>query len=509
METPYKVLTLNQLAEHSRILRGQGQRVVLCHGVFDLLHPGHLRHLQEAGRQGDVLMVTVTADRYVNKGPGRPIFPHLLRAESLASLACVDFVAINDHPSAVPVIHQIKPDVYIKGQDYKSVEQDITGKITLEKDAVESHGGRLYYTNEITFSSTSLINDHFDVFSPSTKAYLKQFQDNCKATALIARVQTLREKRVLVIGEAIIDEYCYATPMGLTGKSGNILAAKFESIEQFAGGSLAVANHLAEFVTHITLLTGLGRDERHETFIRSRLAANVTPQFFYFGDAPTLVKRRFVDDDMNKLFELYYYDDDPLSPATEAQIRQWIHAHAPGFDIVIVPDYGNGLISNGMVAAICQTAPFLAVNTQINSGNRGHHVITRYPRVDFASLNEPELRLATHSRRKGLEELTSLISSRIQARQFAVTLGISGALLLDNDQKKFLRSPALSTKVVDRIGAGDAFFAFASLGLGSGLSSEESLFLGSAAAALDVQFVCNRETVSLVPFFKFITTLLK
>ena len=177
--------------------------------------------------------------------------------------------------------------------------------------------------------------------------------------------------------------------------------------------------------------------------------------------------------------------------------------------MVIVPDYGNGLISRNIVHALCDHARFLAVNTQINGGNRGYHVINRYPRADFVSINEPELRLAAHNRFDPLEELTTQISAAVQAKQFAVTRGISGAMMLDNASNHFYEAPALSTKVVDRIGAGDSFLAFASLALAGGLSPELSLFLGSAAAALDVQIVCNRDPISPVALFKYITMLLK
>ncbi|MBF0401583.1 MAG: adenylyltransferase/cytidyltransferase family protein [Magnetococcales bacterium] len=504
-----KIVSLQELGKKSHAFRAQGQRVVLCHGVFDLLHPGHVRHLQKARQFGDILMVTLTADAFVNKGPGRPVFTAALRAESLAALACVHFVAINDAPTAVPVIHVVQPGIYVKGQDYKNVEQDISGNISTEQHAVESYGGQLCFTEEIMFSSSSIINDHFELFSPAAKNYLRHFKTTHEANPIIQAIHALRHNRVLVLGEAIIDEYCYVTPMGTVGKGVNVVAAKYDSLEQFAGGALAVANHLAGFVDHVTLLTGLGKKDQHEPFIRAKLAANIHPLFYYFEHAPTLVKRRFVDDSMSKLFELYYYEEESLSPTMEADVCHWLATHAADFDLVVVPDYGNGLISDKIVAALCQHARFLAVNTQINGGNRGYHVITRYPRADFVAINEPELRLAAHNRFEPLESLARKLSNEVNAKQFAVTQGPAGALLLDSLTDQFYRVPALSTRVIDRVGAGDTFLALASLALVGGLSPELSLFLGSVAAALDVQIVCNRDPVSPLSLFKYITTLLK
>ena len=150
-----------------------------------------------------------------------------------------------------------------------------------------------------------------------------------------------------------------------------------------------------------------------------------------------------------------------------------------------------------------------SVNTQINSGNRGYHVINHYPRADFISLNGPELRLAAHNRYDSLEGLAKKIAENLDAKYIAVTLGRQGAFLLDRKVNTTHTTPVLSTKVLDRVGAGDAFLSLSSLCLGTGMPPEIGLFVGSAAAALDVQIVCNREPISPVNLYKYITTLLK
>src|ERR1700680_3348397 len=112
-----KIRALNEVAAIAEQYRAAGKRVVQAHGTFDLLHLGHVRHLEAARRLGDLLVVTVTADRFVNKGPGRPVFNAELRAEMLATLEYVDWVAVNDAADAVSAIERIRPSIYIKGQD--------------------------------------------------------------------------------------------------------------------------------------------------------------------------------------------------------------------------------------------------------------------------------------------------------------------------------------------------------------------------------------------------------
>jgi rfaE bifunctional protein nucleotidyltransferase chain/domain len=503
-----KVLSLDALEKTAAALRLDGKRLVMCHGTFDLVHAGHIRHLQRARREGDVLMVTLTGDAHVNKGPGRPVFREDLRAETLAALACVDFVAINHEPAAVNAIARLRPHVYVKGSEYRSAAEDVTGNISREQQAAEACGGKIFYTEEITFSSSSLLNEHFGVFSPATRDYLQAFRRTFGNQDVIELVKGLAGLKVAVVGDAIIDQYCYVKVLGQVGK-GNALAVKRESEEQFAGGSIAVANHLGGFAGDVTLLTGLGKTETHESFIRSKLLPNVTPAFFYIDDAQTVTKRRFVDSDLSKLFEEYLFNEEPLLGSVEDAVCAWLEGRLEEFDVVVVPDYGNGFISKGMVDVLCRKARFLAVSTQLNSGNRGHHVITRYPRVDFASINEPELRLAAHMRLDPIESVAEAIGGRVKADYIAITRGTEGVMLKDRRHGFDHHVPALSTRVIDRVGAGDAFLALAGLCLGGGLAPEVAAFTGSVAAALDVQIVCNREPINPVGLFKYITTLLK
>lgn len=504
-----KILPMNELAALSERLRKQGKRVVLSHGVFDLIHNGHIRHLQRARERGDVLFVTVTADPFVNKGPDRPVFNQDLRAEVLAALACVDYVSINDAPTAISVIKMLKPHLYAKGNDYKMASDDVTGNIVCERNEVESHGGSMIYTDEITFSSSSLLNEHFNVVPEETKDYLRNFKRNYSHTRIIEKIRSLTRLNVLILGDAIIDEYHYTSPLGQTGK-GNILAVKYESREQFAGGAMAAANHVAGFSNHVTLATGLGgARESHEEFVRSKLRRNIDPVFFCIEDAPTVVKRRYVDPDMAKLFEVYFFKDEPISSKLDSEVCAWLNRAIEDFDVVIVPDFGNGFMTSAMVKICCDKARFLVVNTQVNSGNRGYHVIDRYPRVDFVVLNEPEVRLASRNRHDSLEKVALGVARKVSASHIAVTRGTKGVMMIDVQQDAIYHVPALSTKVVDRVGAGDSFLSLAGLCLGGGMEPELALFVGSVAAALDVQIICNREPVNPIVLFKYIATLLK
>lgn len=155
-----KIFTFDKLVRKIENAKAKGKKVVLCHGCFDLMHPGHIKYFQSAKRMGDILVVTVSPDRFVDKGPGRPVFNERLRAESIAALQCVNYVAINEWPTAEETLRLLRPDIYVKGQEFEKLE-DKTGKIQKESEVIKEIGAELRFTHEIVFSSTQLLKKYF------------------------------------------------------------------------------------------------------------------------------------------------------------------------------------------------------------------------------------------------------------------------------------------------------------------------------------------------------------
>ena len=155
-----KILDLDKLAEELSDLKSKGKKIVHCHGCFDMMHPGHIKYFQASKKMGDVLVVTVTPDQYVDKGSDRPVFDQYLRTESIAALECVDYVAVNRWPTAENTLRLLVPDYYVKGQEFEKL-QDKTGKIQKEVDVVKEIGGEMRFTHEVVFSSTKILNRYF------------------------------------------------------------------------------------------------------------------------------------------------------------------------------------------------------------------------------------------------------------------------------------------------------------------------------------------------------------
>lgn len=506
--SPSKIVTVEDLAGHVHRLKLEGKRVVLCHGVFDLLHVGHIRHFTEAREQGDVLVVTLTPDVYVNKGPDRPAFTESLRAEAIAALDVVDFVAVNEWPTAVETLKLVRPDVYAKGPDYKNHGDDVTGGIADEEAAVNSVHGRIFYTEGLTFSSSNLINAHLSSYSADVNDYLKQLRQTYTPGNIRSALQSLRNMRVLVAGEAIIDEYVYVEQMGKSSKE-PVLAMRYASKEQFAGGSLAIANHLAAFVEEVSLVTFLGSQDSREKFIRSQLAPNVRPIFFCKSDSPTIIKRRYVESYLlSKLFEVYIFNDEYISDAESEAVCSHVDAIAPYYDLMIVADFGHGMFTRDIIGTVERSAKFLAVNTQQNAANIGYHTISRYSRADFICTNEGELRADARTRRGSVEPLMLGLADRLAAKNILVTRGKNGALFHRADEG-WSQGPAFAKSVTDRVGTGDAVLSWTAPMAAAGLPGDMIAFVANVIGAQAAQIIGNRSAVDWVSTMKFIDALLK
>jgi len=505
----HKIKTIEELSRILEPLRKRGKKIVHCHGVFDLLHPGHIKHFEAAKEKGDILVVTVTKDAYVNRGPGRPIFNQSLRAESIAAIECVDFVAINEWPTAVETIKKLRPHFYVKGKDYVRKEDDVTGKIYEEEEAIKSVNGVIHFTDEISFSSTSLINTYFAPHPEEAKDFFMRFKKRYTSDDVIGALKEAENVKILVIGDIIIDEYHYCIGMGKTQKD-NIIATKFLKEEIFAGGVLAAANHLAGFCKDTTLVSCQGLKNDYRNFISTHLKPNIKTNLYYHDGAHTVVKRRFVDPNfLTKLFEICYLDDaNHLSGYLENKICDYLKCHLKEFDMVIVTDFGHGLITPRIIRVLCKKANFLAVNVQTNSSNIGFNLITRFPRADYICIDEPEIRFACYDRFSNLEKLIQKISRKLKCEKIIVTRGHKGSLAYSS-KEGFAEIPVFSKEVVDRTGAGDAYFSITAPCVFKEKPIEMVGFIGNAAGAMKVLIVGNRSSVEPVPLFKYITALLK
>lgn len=503
-----KIIDLESLPQTLNNYRKNNKKIVLCHGVFDLLHIGHIRHFNEAKKLGDILIVSITADKWVNKGPNRPAFSQDLRAEAIASLQVVDFVYINHDESAVPAIEAIKPNLYVKGKDYADRPSAVGNKLSLEESTVKKYGGSLVFTDDVQYSSSNLLNKFFPQFTPDIDQYLSDFRSRHKPEDVLEFFEKAKKLKVLVVGETIIDDYHYVEAIGKAGKE-PVIVTRSMSNEIFAGGILAIANHVAGFCEEVDLLSYLGTVNSHESFVRGKLKPNVQPTFLFQKDKPTITKLRYLDNYLlQKLFEVYFINDDPLISSEEKEFLSILEKILPKYDLVIVADYGHGMISRHAIELLCTRSKFLAVNTQSNAGNKGLHTISRYPRADYVSISDSELRLELRRRDGDAHELLEQLIDQVSYPTITVTRGKHGILCF-NRELGFAEGPGFTQSFVDRIGSGDAVLSVTSPIAALGAPPDIIALVGNLAGTEAVKMVGHRSSLEYSSFKRYLTSLLK
>jgi len=256
------------------IAKIRNKKIILCHGVFDLLHIGHIKYLEDSKKRGDILIVSITEDKYVNKGIGRPYFSIKQRMESIAALTCVDFVIESSYPTAINIIQLIKPNLYIKGSDYKNNENDITGEILREQKEVEMNGGKIFFVNTPMSSSSKLINENFEILNDDQKKEILSIKKKWNINTISKKIDEIKNIKILIIGEIIIDHYVFCEALGKSGKE-PVLALRTLTSQKYIGGSGIVANHISDFCQSVDLITSVGEKKEYMTFIKKNIKVQI------------------------------------------------------------------------------------------------------------------------------------------------------------------------------------------------------------------------------------------
>ncbi len=508
-----KIVTKEEFKNIRKELKKQGKKIVLCHGVFDLLHLGHIEHFLDAKKQGDVLVVSITAAKYVNKGPGRPYFDDAQRLEFLSNIEAVDYCMISESTTVHDIVECVQPDVYAKGKEYETSSNDITENIGSEEEYVRSFGGEMYYTEGEVHSSSKLLNRFFAALPEKALQASLDMKDKYGPDLMNnirKKVDDFRNIKILVIGDVILDEYVFCNVQGVTMKDASI-SVFYDNEERYAGGALAIARHLSNFSDNVTLCSMIGTEDGVRSFIGEHLK-NVKLEVLEDPGFTTPIKRRYLKANMQRQEYDKLFSVNRLMKRGERKRFNYKSFHErlkrviPGYDMVVVGDFGHGLIDEEAIKIIQDRAPFLAINCQSNSANMGTNIITKYKRADVFVVDERELRLAFGQALSKREDLLKRLSEQMGSKYSWVTVGAEGAYGITGEESTL--QPALTLSVTDTVGAGDAFYSLAIMCSYSKMPLESATMIANAAGALKAGVVGNRDSVHKVDLLKFVNTIL-
>ena len=506
-----KILNFKELNIKLDSQRRKKKTIVLCHGVFDVLHIGHINHFKSAKDTGDILVVSVTPDRYVKKGPNRPIFTSSIRMKMLSAIEHIDYIVENNTETAVNPINIIKPNIYCKGKDYKKNKEDYTKEIYNEIKAIKKINGKIIYTKDELYSSSSIINSSNLNLSEEQKKFISSLKITKRRLKfdLPKLIDSFKNLKVLLIGETIIDEYDYCETLGKSGKE-PVLAVKNLRSKKFLGGVFAIAKNLSDFCKKISVLTYIGEKREQINFIYNNLEKNIKPIFIKKKGSCTIVKKRIIDDiSKAKILGIYSIEDHQVNSSEELKIIKILQKQIKDHDLIIVSDYGHGLISKKISKFITTKSSYLAVNTQLNAANIGHHNVEKYKSANLVIINENEMRHEMRNKSEVLIKLIKETAKKLNCKIIFVTSGNQGVTSYKKKTDEISKCPAFANKVVDKIGAGDTMLAFLSLCNFKKINIELSLLISSLAAAINVENEANSKVLKKIDLIKASNSYLK
>lgn len=483
------------------------KKIVLAHGTFDLFHYGHLKHLQRAKKFGDKLIVSITSDKFVKKGPNRPIFKDRERLELIKSLNFVDEAFISKELTALSSIKKIKPDFYVKGNDYTNFNNDLSKNIIKEKNEVEKYNGKLIFTNEKTYSSSKIINNNFNIFNKNFIKEIKNINISKTISKIYSKENFINNLKIAIIGDTIFDVYKFVSALNKSNKE-NIISYNYEMENIYLGGSLAAANTLSSFVNKIDLITAAGKDTKINNILKKKMQKNVNIINFSQKNFKPIFKTRFIEKNtMIKNYQLYEMNKEIDMKIINKKLKSYLTKNIKKYDLVVVTDFGHGLIDEETIRLLEKKAKYLTVNCQSNSSNQGFNLISKYKKFDYGSIDLYEAKLATQKIDLDPKEFRKLLRNKTKFNEFSITLGKYGCTVFN--KKKYYKLSTPSSNAIDTMGAGDVFFVITSLFSYLKFSVEELALLGNCAASIKISHIGHDYLIKKEEILKYLEILNK
>ena len=492
MEDLYKnkIKGKKELIETIKSLKEQGKKIVHCHGCFDLIHPGHIRHLRFAKEQGDILLVTITADKFVQKDYTNPFATQSLRAKSLASIEYVDLVHINENLLGTDIIREIKPDIYIKGEEYAKDKKLHYGFIE-EKKLVESFGGKIAYSpGSIIFSSTKIINkllQREDIKKEKINNFL--IRHGISKENLINIIEKCKDMKILIIGDFFVEDYIFCDKSEIATDS-PILNFDFSENKSFLGGVGLVAQYIQNLGGDTKILC-IGNEKSSEIFnqlnpdLKNKIDFTKIDNYFL----PT--KTTFLSDEQ-KILELNKKPRIKLDEKTELDFINKSINLLNGFQAIIFCDYNHGFLNENIINSVTEEAKKSGVLCTLITGGERFRNLLNYKDLDFIICSEKEARCAVNNFSDGIDFLSRDLLSKTTYKNLVINLGKNGFICYKPVQDPHQLSstyasylPCFSDKIIDKIGVKEALISAVVLSLASKSDIYTALYLGNCISSIE------------------------
>lgn len=477
----------HKLVSAEQLLKSVGRfprkkKVIICHGVFDVVHPGHIRHLAYAKSKADILVVSLTCDKHITKGTYRPHVPENLRAISLAAFDMVDYVVIDQEPTPLENIRYIKPDFFAKGFEYSDNMPKATRD---EMKILEEYGGEMIFTpGDVVYSSTKFLNTHLPSLQIEKLLSLMS-QCGISFSGLRESLKKLPGLKVHVVGDTIIDTYTRTNLIGGTIKTPTF-SVLYDGHDDYVGGAGIVAQHMKAAGAKVRFTTVLGNDALGRFAVETLRESGIEVEAVIDPHRPTTHKNAIIAGGY-RLLKIDTLDNTPIGTKIAEQIEEQIASKK--VDCVVFSDFRHGIFNRTTIPRLAAAIPkntFKVADSQVATrwGN-----ITEFQGFDLVTPNEREARFALADQDSNIGALAGLIKEKTHCGNVILKLGPRGIFFLSDDLYHSVDSFAQDVK--DAVGAGDALLAYATLTLLATGSLAEACILGAIAAACECEYDGN------------------
>lgn len=483
----YKIKTVQELTEITESFPRK-KKMILCHGVFDIVHPGHVRHLAYAKTKADILVVSITSDIHIKKGIYRPHIPEALRALNLAAFEMVDYVIIDGEATPLSNLKLLKPDYFAKGFEYTS--SGLPKGTQEESDIVEGYGGEMIFTpGDVVYSSSNFLNLSLPQVQIE-KLLLLMEHNGITFNSLRETLKNLSKFHVHVVGDTIVDSYTRTNFIGGQTKTPTF-SVLYQGKDDYIGGAGIVAQHIKAAGAKVTFSTVLGNDALKDFVIEGLQASGIHTDAIIDNTRPTTNKNAIIAAGY-RLLKVDTLDNRPIS---EDILHKLMHSVKESTaDAIVFSDFRHGIFNRVSVNQLTESIPakaFRVADSQVASrwGN-----ITEFKGFDLITPNEREARFALADQDSTVGRLASLLLEASSYKNLILKLGDRGVFCLSDEtdvKSPYFSVDSFATNVVDAVGSGDALLAYATLTMLSGGSLVAASILGSIAAACECEYDGN------------------
>jgi rfaE bifunctional protein kinase chain/domain/rfaE bifunctional protein nucleotidyltransferase chain/domain len=457
------------------------KKVIMCHGTFDLVHPGHIRHLMYAKDHADVLVASLTSDSHINKANFRPFVPQDLRAMNLAALECVDYVIIDDNETPIENLKFIQPDFFAKGYEYSA--DGIHPKTREEMAVIESYGGELLFTPGDLVLSSSAIIETTPPNLATEKLLALLHSEGLNFGDLKTALTKLKGVKVHVVGDTIVDSYTYCSLIGGTAKTPTF-SVKHDREVDFAGGAAVVAKHLREAGAEVVFSTVLGDDALKDFVLNDLEASGIECHPVIDSTRPTTQKNAFITNGY-RLLKVDKLDNRPISEHEVGALQGELAKHK--VDVVVFSDFRHGIFNKVTIPQLADAIPEGAARVADSQvANRWGNIL-EFQDFDLITPNEREARFALGDQDSTVRPMALDLYKKAGCKLLILKLGERGIITYrapSHEVRAFFTVDSFADRVVDAVGAGDALLSYAALSMVATKSNVIGSILGALAAAV-------------------------